>query len=238
MTRIYICGDTHGARDLGKLQRLCAREKLTYEDYVIICGDCGILWNEEIDTETKRTFEQLNTNILFVDGNHENHAALNALPPDIWNGGMVHRLSEHILHLMRGQIFTIEGLKFFCLGGADSHDKEYRIPNLSWWKEESISARDIETAIQSLDKANFQVDYIITHIPPNRFIDKIIKELTRCGEEIPYYLREKFTRTPSGDMLERIAPKIKFKKWFSGHLHTDMRIAKFYSLYEHIVRIK
>lgn len=238
MTRIYICGDTHGEHDLGKLQRLCAREQLTYEDYIIICGDCGILWNEEIDPETRRAFERLKTNILFVDGNHENHAALNALPVLSWNGGNVHRISEHIVHLMRGQVFSLEGFTFFCLGGGDSHDASFRIPNISWWKEERITEKDIITATENLQKVNFKVDYVISHIPPNCFIDKIIEELTMCGEEIPYYLRDKLVRTPSGDMLERIAHKIKFKLWFSGHLHHDTKIGNYYSLYNRIVRIR
>lgn len=238
MKRIYICGDTHGTCDLGKLVRLCAKTKLTYEDCIIICGDCGILWGGKVDTELTRSFVQLNTNILFVDGNHENHAALNALPTEAWNGGSVHRITEHILHLMRGQVFTIGGLTFFCLGGADSHDRACRVPNLTWWKEERISAKDIQTAKRNLQAVDYRVDYVITHIPPDCFIDKIVEELTQCGEEVPFFLMEKLLYTPSGDMLQEIAPKLRFQRWFSGHLHLDIEIGKFISLYERIVRIK
>ena len=50
---------------------------------------------------------------LFVDGNHENFALLNALPEKHWNGGRVHEVREHVLYLMRGQVFTFGGLMIF-----------------------------------------------------------------------------------------------------------------------------
>ena len=235
--RIYISGDTHGTIDLGKLFRLARSEKLTYRDYVIICGDCGVVWRPDVDAETREVYEELKTNILFLDGNHENHAALNAMPTEEWHGGLVHRISEHILHLTRGQIFEIEGLTFFCLGGADSHDKEYRKPNVSWWREERITEADVQTAERNLEKVGYQVDFVLTHIPPNRFIERIIGELTQCGEEVPEYLLDKLTRTPSGERLQEIAPKLRFQKWFSGHLHLDIEIGRSVSLYEQIVRV-
>ena len=42
MSRIFICGDTHGIIDAKKLERLKAREQLNQDDYIIICGDGGI----------------------------------------------------------------------------------------------------------------------------------------------------------------------------------------------------
>lgn len=41
-----------------------------------------------------------------------------------WHGGKVHRIRPHVLHLMRGQIFELEGCRFFTMGGAKSHDIE------------------------------------------------------------------------------------------------------------------
>ena len=35
-----------------------------------------------------------------------------------WHGGKVHRIRPHVLHLMRGQIFELEGCRFFTMGGA------------------------------------------------------------------------------------------------------------------------
>ena len=41
-----------------------------------------------------------------------------------WHGGKVHRIRPHVLHLMRGQIYELEGYRFFTMGGAKSHDIE------------------------------------------------------------------------------------------------------------------
>ena len=40
---IYISGDTHGIWDVNKLKELNA----TKDDYIIICGDCGVLWDKK-----------------------------------------------------------------------------------------------------------------------------------------------------------------------------------------------
>jgi hypothetical protein len=44
---IYVTGDTHGRKDIDKLYASCFPEgqTLTREDYVIICGDFGALWD-------------------------------------------------------------------------------------------------------------------------------------------------------------------------------------------------
>lgn len=40
----------------------------------------------------------------------------------MWNGGKVHKIKSSIIHLMRGQVFSIAGKKIFTFGGAQSHD--------------------------------------------------------------------------------------------------------------------
>ena len=59
---------------------------------------------------------------VFIDGNHENHLRLDTYPVKQWNGGLVHEIRPHVLHLIRGEIFAIENKKFFVMGGAASHD--------------------------------------------------------------------------------------------------------------------
>lgn len=44
--KVFIAGDCHGSHDIGKLKSFAlAHPELTKEDYVIICGDFGLLWN-------------------------------------------------------------------------------------------------------------------------------------------------------------------------------------------------
>jgi hypothetical protein len=49
---VFVAGDIHGTHDIGKLRHLrdeCRYGKLelTKDDYVIICGDFGLLWNNQ-----------------------------------------------------------------------------------------------------------------------------------------------------------------------------------------------
>ena len=85
-------------------------------------GDFGI-WN---DTKKEKYnldwLEDRSFTTLFVDGNHENFDRLYSMPAAKWRGGKVHFIRPSVIHLMRGQIFHIEGRTFWTFGGAGSHD--------------------------------------------------------------------------------------------------------------------
>ena len=42
----------------------------------------------------------------------------------------------------------------------------YRVNHLSWWEEELPSEEEYQTARANLDRAGWEVDYIITHCCP------------------------------------------------------------------------
>lgn len=231
---LYISGDTHGVLDAGKLKELRA----TKEDYIIICGDCGVLWDNKSAQQTIGFFESLEATILFIDGNHENFDMLKALPITEYLGGRVHKISDKIYHLIRGEVFEIGGKKILALGGAESHDKEYREEHKTWWRDEAICNSDIRNALSNLSKCDYKVDVVLTHIPPSKFKKQIIQEFTQCGEDIPLYIEPKLANTASEELLKQVEKVVRFKCWFSGHLHTDTHIGKYYSLYDYVVPIK
>ena len=108
---IYLTGDTHLPLDIEKLNTTSFPEqkKMTRDDYVIVLGDFGLLWHEDKEyLWWKRWLEGKNFTLLWIDGNHENHEWIDSLPVSEWHGGKVHFISPNIIHLMRGQIFTIE----------------------------------------------------------------------------------------------------------------------------------
>ena len=238
MDRVFVCGDTHGLLDVKKIDKLKREEKLDYGDYLIICGDCGVVWDKASLPEHTQYFENVGCNVLFIDGNHENFDMLSEYPVEIWNGGKIQKISEHIFHLMRGQVFEIYGKKFLTIGGADSSDREYRKEHISWWSDERISYDDINEAKQNLEKVNYKVDYVITHTPPTKTLNEFVKILTQCGEDIPYYLKQKIKSTKSSDMLDFVVKEVKYKFWFCGHLHIDEKINKTRILYADVVKIK
>lgn len=218
---IYITGDTHGPIDIHKLnKRYFDDSNLTKDDYLIICGDFGLVWDNS--PEEKYWLDWLNEKnytTLFIDGNHENHSLLNSYPIEIWNGGKVHRIRDSILHLMRGQIFTLDSHTFFTMGGADSVDKDWRTPGKSWWPEEMPSNDEYEEAIQNLKLHNHQVDYIITHTAPTSIVNQLIP-----GIKPPNQLT---------DVLEAIKIGTKYKHWYFGHFHDDRDIDEKHTLLYH-----
>ena len=112
---IYITGDTHGTFDLRKVVYFFKgrEEEFSRDDYLIICGDvgvCGFMASDE--AKTRDILRNLPVTVLFVDGNHENFEQLNSYAVETWNGGKVHFIESNIIHLMRGQVFEIDGKKF------------------------------------------------------------------------------------------------------------------------------
>lgn len=98
--------------------------ELTQKDIVIICGDMGLLWADDREfAYYKKWLSALPFTILWVQGNHENYDMIAAYPVSIWHGGKVrHIVEDKIILLERGQIFELEGKRFFTFGGASTHD--------------------------------------------------------------------------------------------------------------------
>lgn len=155
---IYITGDTHGEQN-----RILYIEKKTgikKGDHLIVCGDFGyIFFNNLTENNFLNDLEKRPYTIAFCDGNHENFDAINSYPTETWNGGKVHRIRKNVVHLMRGQVFEIDGKKFFTMGGAYSIDKYRREENISWWKDELPSDEEYKEASISLEK-NGKFTYI------------------------------------------------------------------------------
>ena len=243
---IYITGDTHG--DWMSRLRTNAfpeQKEMTKDDYVIICGDFGIWHDTNQERHNLKWLDDKPFTTLFVDGNHENFDRLYTMPVSEWNGGNVHFIRPHIIHLMRGQVFEIDGVSLFTFGGARSHDiqdgilekddprikewsknpfKMFRVNHSSWWKEELPSEKEMNDGIQNLEKYNNKIDFIITHCGATSSI-----ALYSMGDYKPDILTNYF---------EEIRQKVNFKKWFMGHYHDNYAINdKEIILYEQIVRI-
>ena len=94
---------------------------------------------------------------------------------ELWYSGKVHKIRPHVIHLMRGQAFELQGRTFFTMGGAQSHDiadgildmessdfygqydslrrnrRQFRINHVSWWQEELPSDEEYAEARQTLE---------------------------------------------------------------------------------------
>jgi len=190
---------------------------------MIICGDVGmVLDGGFIDKRfIKNEYGNFPTDILWVDGNHDNHDLLKQYPVTKWNDGKVHEITPRIRHLMRGEVFTLpDGRKLFAMGGARSlfTGGDY------WWPEEVPNEQERKRAISNLKKHNYKIDLVITHDCPTSFLKRF-----RWYNE---YVDVEFN-----DYLESLKNTIKFKHWFFGHHHKDESEGNLHCLYESIVEV-
>ena len=208
---IYVTGDTHGDYDWSKVntKQFPLQRNLTKNDYLIITGDFGGVWDGgDIDKYTQKFWNKKNFTTLFVDGNHENHDLLSSYPVTEWHGGKVHMISESIIHLMRGQIYDIDGYKILTLGGAQSHDMWCRKEGKNWWKGELPTIDELYAFVDVIE-ANPQVDYVITHDIPDHIQDMV----NPYGE---------YTHDRLSNFFEAVYDLIPFKRWYAGHYHLDV----------------
>lgn len=116
---IYTFGDTHGNHDIGKLFK--GGIEFKENDYIIICGDFGVIWNDTKDVRELSLESSLNSlpcEVLFVDGNHENFNRIYALPQVQKFDSLVGQYSKNVFHLKRGHIYNIDNMNFLTMGGA------------------------------------------------------------------------------------------------------------------------
>ena len=225
---IYIIGDTHIPIDIGKLntKNFSQQKEMTKDDYVIVLGDFGLLWKKNKTYEYWKTWlEERNFTTLWIDGNHENSDWIDSLEVSEWHGGKVHKISDSIIHLMRGQIFEIEGKSFFTMGGAESIDKIYRTEGVSWWAREIPSYKEEKEGLDNLYKHNYnKVNYILTHTCPKSIITPMFKVNS--------------IDDPTTEYLDFIDSLVEYDKWYFGHWHQDKEYGNFICLYNDIRRIE
>lgn len=217
---IYVTGDTHGSIDIRKLLDNSITEQMTADDYLIICGDFGLIWNFKREIRKERKWlNWLNKRpwtTLFADGNHECFPRLNAYPEKEWCGGRVHEIRPRVLHLMRGEIFDIQGTSIFVMGGASSHDRgplagdTEVVQGKFWWPEEIPSEEERRHGLENLAKHSNEVDYIITHCLPTSLQDFVKK-----GEYQPDAIT---------DYLETVYNTVTYKRWYCGHYHYNIDV--------------
>lgn len=228
---VYVTGDTHGGIDMHKLSRRELKRSgitLAEDDFLLILGDFGFpfLDSEPLTPRGEyhywmKWFRERRYTVLWIDGNHDNFSFWKKQPITERFGGrvQVHPDAPNVLHLLRGEIYEIEGKSFFAFGGAASHDKKYRTPGKDWWAGEEASEEDITNAEKNLAARNFRVDYILTHTPP-RSVAGMIPMFSPVSDK-------------TADFLSEVMARTEYRVWLCGHIHMDFlvrtaRLAVFY----------
>ena len=254
---IYLTGDTHS-----DFRRLNARvfpeqKKMTKEDYVIILGDFGGIWNADPQDPTEKYWldwlEDKNFTTLFIDGNHENFDRLVTYPVREWNGGKAHEIRPSILHLMRGQIFRINEKTFFTFGGARSHDISDGVfeaddPKLK--RLQRLKVKGIPEYQNLMYRVN-HVNWWKQEMPSKEEQREGTRNLQEAGWSVDFILTHclptslhlrlgdgLFETNTLTDYLEYVRDLCSYKYWFCGHYHWDHTLNEREKiLYSQIVRI-
>lgn len=204
----YVTGDAHGElkdlteRDFGKIKK---------SDYCIVCGDFGFIWDDS--KEERKALKYLGErkhSVLFIDGAHENYDMLAKYPVTQWNGGNVQVINGGLIHLMRGQVYTIDGKKIFTFGGGESADREMRATHLSWWEQEMPTMEEMREGVNNLVKNNWEVDYILTHDAPSDFKKFLGGNDSLNGLNV---------------YLDEINKRCQYKKWIFAMYHRNKHIS-------------
>ena len=229
---IYITGDTHGEWD----KRKEFLQSLNKDDKVICLGDLGWSWDEY----HIKTF-QPKCEWLSVLGNHENYSIIEKLPVVKKYGGKCRQLKENVFYFMNGEMYKIEGKKFFVFGGALSIDKHWRTPYKDWWPQEQPTQGDFEHAIRTLKKHHWKFDYFLTHTGDTEQVQRVLG-------------RQDTINDGTERMIQELKYQVKehegyFDYHFFGHLHEfwiqyafhalgPLKGYSWYCLYRHIYNIE
>lgn len=157
--RLLVAGDVHG--DAAWFDVLCRRAQDLGCDAVLQLGDFGY-WphlpgGAKFPRRVSSCATRFDLDVYWIDGNHENHAALRALPT---GDGRAIEIVDRCWYLPRGHRWTWGGVRFGALGGAFSIDWRSRRPGSSWWPEEVTTAEDVEAL------GSGALDVLVAHDAP------------------------------------------------------------------------
>ncbi len=254
MNMVYITGDCHADfRRFERKRRNTLPFQLNKDDFVIVCGDFGLLWDKSPTFEYDlKWLSNLPFTILWVQGNHENYNMIEEYPIEEWNGGKVRHIArDKIILLERGQVFHIQGNIYFTFGGASSHDidggildknsatypedyrdairsgKPFRVLNESWWEQELPTEEEIQEGRENLERVNYQVDYVITHCSSN-YMQSFFE--VDWGFPTGWYKSDILT-----SFFDELEDKLQYKQWYFGHYHEDTCIDEKHTLLYHAI---
>jgi len=208
--KIYVVGDIHAEFD--KLNAFISAKQ---PDMILQCGDFGY-W-PELDGTTalgKKKFtwdgrlrsrqqwyqcsiNSENTEILFCDGNHEDHQSLRSLTNT--------EICPNIFYMPRGSTRTLlDGRTVLFIGGAQSGGTEKMTPGRDWFAEEEIISREDINQINTT-----AIDIVISHTCPQEFLNYL-------PSASPEKLTDKSTK-----YLSEILHKFRPSQWYFGHFHAS-----------------
>jgi Icc-related predicted phosphoesterase len=204
---IAILGDIHGMIEV-IVDRFSA---LTENDTVIQVGDFGMY--EDMFKSWKQYAKDKvipRCKIYCIDGNHEDYSIVRN-----YSKKKVKKIGHNLFHVPRGEVLTIEGKRIGFLGGAESVDKAWRKDGVSWWADESVTAKDVERLIKNA--GDEQLDLLVTHAPPADTIAAAFPKINKEHWGLPADWID-----VSANRVNYVNNLLKPKKLVAGHMHKSV----------------
>ena len=229
---IHVLGDVHGDwRSLNtfinkelrtsRAFRDCASDYDEMEVILLQAGDFGYwphmhgregmagrgkIWDQHGIKNRVSGIKDGLVKIYWCDGNHENHDVLDSLEEQ--NPG------RPFIPIMEGVYYApfgatldmLDGTRVMFCGGAESIDKDWRVPGESWWPQECIDDTDMAHLPNPADPARGKIDWIVSHTCPSFF------NLGKIGQGDK-------ERDPSKRRLDEIFTAFRPSRWWFGHYH-------------------
>ena len=259
MNKIFVTGDCHTRFEKFSIDNFPIGKELDKNDYVIILGDVGILWDKELSKTEKYWIKWLENKpwtTLFILGNHENYDRWEQIPKELWNGGYVQKLAPSVIRLCYGEIFNLCGKKILALSGAASHDTQHGIidpADYSTREEMKQACRNLEKEHGGWQFAMYRIkgeSWWPQEIPTSAERMHALDNLEKVNNKVDFILTHEapasvinwisiFPPTEYSMWLEKnIRYCVEYKHWYFGHYHLNKDINdKETCLYEQIRRI-
>lgn len=198
---IFIVGDVHGRwNDLADL----ISKTLPSDSLIIQVGDFGLGFPGLNLKAAKNTLQPVltenNSELYIIRGNHDD--------PDYWQKtkkvGDITLLKDYMSR-------TINGKRFLFVGGGISIDRSERIVNVSYWFDEAVHEKNLNT----LKKC----DVLVSHSAPENFYPIGCNEVVMDFSRYDSCLLEHIKR--ERHYLRNLVEKVKPEKVYYGHFHLD-----------------
>lgn len=157
--KIMLLGDAHG-NDRWTCAVIDQAHRLGV-DGILQLGDFGYWphddWGKRFLDWVEQTLTDYDMPLWFIDGNHEDHAALGSAQTE--PGPL--QIRCHITYLPRGTRWLWDNKTWIALGGASSVDRFMRTRDVSWFSQETMTATQQDRII-----AAGHADIVVAHDAP------------------------------------------------------------------------
>ena len=226
---IVFCGDIHGLTNLKTISLNYIKD--INNSLIIFCGDIGIgfsssIIEKNILKDCNEIIKQQNIHYILFRGNHDN--------PLFFTNNSEYNQSNITL-IQDYTILNTQNNNILCIGGGISIDRVQRIPNISYWDNETVIPLNEELKYK-IKNLSYNIDIICTHNAPT-YIKPVNIDINTQGQFIENWslydneLKKDVwnDRTTLNEIEDFIKQYHHINYWIYGHFHDH-----FYSEYDNI----